>query len=103
TEAAESRGQETMGHVNQGLVMHRRLKAHTPPGLLLKLGKLFRVAGAGDIWKMEARQQDRVHDIHAHLHEAGERTEETLGALHGFVLANSARLGPGRRLAWFRW
>src|ERR1700730_11377795 len=89
-EADESFGQETMGHVNQGLVMHCRLQAHTPPGLLLKPGKLFRVAGPGDVWKMEARKQDRVHDIHTHLHVARERTEDTLGALHGFVLANSS-------------
>src|SRR5260370_37249588 len=49
---------------------------------------------------MEARQQGRVHDIHAHLHVARERTEETLGAMHGFVLADSSSLRSCTRRVW---
>src|SRR2546426_11094493 len=37
TDTAESFRQETICHLNQSLVMHRWLQAHTPPGLLLKL------------------------------------------------------------------
>src|SRR3989442_14505080 len=61
------------------------------------------MGGHGAFWKMEARQQGRVHNIHAHLHVARERTEETLGALHGFVLVDSSSPRRCKRLALLWW